>query len=264
MSNKEVLPKITVSLYVKDGIDLTTIGESLLSIDKEYRHFVKYKFGGKKPYSDELLVLGGVREGSYIFDLMSFMMSGDGMMFATTFTTLTDFYLRMSETIEYLKNPFSRDKPYFDALMMEHMIAIMDMAAKPTSHVEISITGNNYAPIIVNTGEAKTIQANANQELEEILAPTSFPIDNQFVLFTQLTRNLTSKSGTKGIINEISPSQRDITFISPDVKKDILQLKESNPLLIGFMAEVEVVKVTGKPDRYNILKINGEVSAPQP
>jgi hypothetical protein len=148
-------------------------------------------------------------------------------------------------------------------MTLENIITLMDLVSNPDQQINITINAPvNNSPIIIYGRDARVIQANAGVELSQILEPKISEEDGQFILFTQLNKNLKTKSGNKAIAPNISPSQRDVIFASEEVKKEVLLIRESNPLLIGFQVDLEIIQVEGKPDLYKVLNIRGTLDAP--
>lgn len=256
MDKNEEYQKIVLNLDT-DGIDVETMSLSLLALDKEYRHFIKIFYGNKKQYADEKLRISKVKEGSHIYEFLSVLAVSSPFILASSYNTILDFFIHMRSVTSFLLFN-NKAKSELDQETLVNMIAFLAANQTPTTQINLTVEGNvniQDSNIQINHGDANTMTVNAKQELDILLAPAIQPQGSQTVIFVMLNNAVKSLAGNRAIIPEISPSIREATFASQDVKNQVLKLKDDNPFSHGFIAEIEVIEVLGKPDVYRITNV---------
>ena len=89
-------------------------------------------------------------------------------------------------------------------------------------------------------------------KIEEILKET---YERVALKLYQARSDIKSKTGNKGIIEEINEKPLNIIFDNDDTKEQILQ-SEINPLKSIFIVDVKIINVDQKPTIYKILKLH--------
>jgi len=155
----------------------------------------------------------------------------------------TDFSSILDQVIENSK----KDKPGY----------VQFMKAVPQMFVQTTINGNVELTINLNSNDANAVQNRIKQEItdlkiEEILKET---YERVALKLYQARSDIKSKTGNKGIIEEINEKPLNIIFDNDDTKEQILQ-SEINPLKSIFIVDVKIINVDQKPTIYKILKLH--------
>jgi len=251
--------------YVLDGkyIEAESVGKAILSLNKEYKSYIKNRFGNRGTYKDAKLLIKGVQDGSQEYHFIETLVYM-GMMSLSNYNTMADFIIHIKALIEHYKG-IVKTKPQIGKESMENVMNIIEPILNDNSNdIKISLEGANITiekpTININYSEGNIIYNNAQRDINNISSPSYSASKSVEIYFTQIAK---SDSGSKALVPSVSNKTLPIKFSDDNVKSTVIDLKNKNPLLNGFKAEIEVEEVQGKTKSYIVKQIKGLID-PEP
>jgi hypothetical protein len=258
--NKE--PKIPESSLIfkienKRPIELIDLTKSLISLSNQFSNYV-FREGNSKEEREAKLYIKEIKSGSVIIELIEYATVGM-IPFIENINTIVGFADNLKRAIKYyLTN--EGEKPETNINDLKEFYTILNPVAKDNGSqmfFQTTINGNVIQTINLNFNDTNTVQNRIKQDIlelrtEEILNDT---YERVALKLYQARSDLKSKTGNKGIIEEISEKPLNIYFNNDEIKEQILQA-EINPLKSIFIVDVKIINVDKKPAIYKILKLH--------
>jgi hypothetical protein len=258
--NKEST-KIDTSLIFKienkRPIELMDLTKSLISVSNTFADYV-IKEGTSKDEREAKLYIKEIKSGSVIVELIEYATNGM-IPFIENVNTIVGFTLNLKKTIDYYLNN-AGEKPKTTINDLKDISSIVNPVAKDNGSqlfVQTIINGNVELTINLNSNDANALQNKIKQEIidlkiEEILNETH---ERVALKLYQARSDIKSKTGNKGIIEEINNSPLNIIF-DDDKTKELIFQSEINPLKSIFIVDVKIINVDQKPTIYKIMKLH--------
>lgn len=174
--------------------------------------------------------------------------------FLGSLNDVVQFFLGKRETED---NPTKKEA--------EQIIKILEPVAKDNaSQLNVQFSGTTHIGEIhyhYNSQEANAVQNSARRYLGPIL-PTNKILHDELLVLHQVRGDPKSKSGDRGIIENISKMPVRLWFTSEEIKKGILKSPD-NPFQRVFIVDVEVKTVEdGKPALYKVFALKDSFEKP--
>ena len=245
---------LTVEVKNSRPVDLIDLTNSLAAFAEAFRDFANEHTGDPLPDNMRLYVKE-IRSGSIIADLIALNDQAEWLLknaevfgaFATNLNDVANFFLGKSNGLQ--EPPTAKEA--------RQVSQIVDPIAKDHgSQMNINVSEGGVVHInnvTINSTEANAIQNKVANYIAPKL-PAQMIMFDQLLVLEQVKNSLSSKSGDRGIIETINPRAVKLQFVSEDVKRKVLDLKE-NPLQCVFLVDVDVRSVEGKPMLYRILEV---------
>jgi hypothetical protein len=244
-------PSLTIKIEYKDSISLSEFKDFLEGWNNQYIRCISLK--GKEADNDVLLIKE-IRQGSIIIELISSLIP-----LISDYNTISSFFVSLKSLFGWLISK-TGNKPDMEICDLENTKKII---APVNNHagrqINISIEGDNNAPIIIDSVIAKTIAHNADEELEKLIEHTEIiendeNKENVILKFKQIKDDENNNKNTKGIIQEINNKEYPVLF-SEGIKNRILHGSD-NPFLQNYLVNVKVNKNNETIKSYTILALN--------
>lgn len=258
---------LTVEINNKRPIELVDLTTSFLSLGEEYKRFV----GLHPEFSespDVRLYIKEIRTGSVKADLMALaatmipvvtpLLSQTNSLigFAKHLKTAYDYFLGKAET-----------KPILHNTEYGNLTAIVEPVAKDngsqinfiTQHID---NRTIYQDFKLDSHEANEAQNLIAKERLLLKAPETQPHRKKVLYWYQARNDMQSRAGDRGIIESIAPSPIKIEF-EDDAAKDAMLHGLANPFLTGYVVDVAVETIQGKPVLYKVVGYHGKVEPPE-
>ena len=252
---------LTITIENTRPIELSDLTNSLQSLGRQYSRYLSKNKVRVTPESK--LYVQEVRNGSAVFELIDLLPVGLAFANAENFNTLIDFGKNLGEVYKWFIGKGPKPKEELREPDLKNYEAILSPVAKDSGS-QMLFTGNfNDSPITiyqVNSLEANAAQNSIGRLINEqrLIQPGGY--HENVVFYLHVFKNQpTSGTGEKGVIESISQLPIKVTFASDTVKAEIGFIQGQNPMLIGFIVDVQVETIQGKPVLYNILRVRGQV-----
>lgn len=245
---------LTVEVKNSRPVDLIDLTSSLAAFAEAFKDFANEKTGDPLPDNMRLYVKE-IRSGSIIADLIALNDQAEWLLkhaevfgaFAANLNDIANFFLGKPNELQ--------DAP--TAKQAKQISHIIDPIAKDHgSQMNVIVSSGgvvNINNVTINSTEANAIQNKVANYIAPKL-PAQMGMADQLLVLEQVKNNPSSKSGDRGIIETISTKAVKLQFVSEEVKRKILEIKE-NPLQCVFLVDVDVRSIEGKPMLYRILEV---------
>jgi hypothetical protein len=249
--------KIVVEIKNHYPVELLDLTQSLYSFAKEYEGYAYSEFEGADKRGTKLYVKE-IRTGSIITELMP---HAAGLLpLLSEANTVVGFAKHLKTVIDWLRQPEVEEKPSISRTTLTNVNSIVDPVAKDSaSQLNIHTEIHNHAPvyITVNSSDANAIQHTARAELDLLRAPI-VGRHNKVVMYWWQTRNDTSQTGDRAIIESISPKPLKVIFDSERIKLNMLKL-DDNLFKHAFIVDVDVETIENRPVLYKVVNVYEEI-----
>jgi len=258
---------LTVEINNKRPIELVDLTSSFLSLGEEYKRFVSlHPEFSEAP--DVRLFIKEIRTGSVKADLMALATSTVAMA-APLFSdanSVIGFAKHLKSAYDYFLGK-KEDKPALHNTEYGNRSNIIEPIAKDRGSQINFITQNDnrtnvYLEFNLNSHEANEAQNLITRERLQLKAPETQPHTKKVLYWYQAKNDLFSKTGDRGIIESISPSPVKIEF-EDEAAKDAMLHGRQNPFLTGYVVDVSVETIQGRPVLYKVLRYHGQVEPPE-
>lgn len=245
---------LTVEVKNSQPVDLIDLTNSLAAFAEAFRDYASDNTGD--PLPDNLrLYVKEIRSGSIIADLIALYDQAEWLIknaevfaaFAANLNDLSNYFLG---------KPNSLPEPPTHKQAKQLSNFVNPVAKDSGSQVNINVSDGasvNIYNLNINPTEASAIQNKVAHYVAPKL-PAEMTLVDQLMILEQVKNSTSSKSGDRGIIEAISLKAVKLQFVSEDVKRKVLDLKE-NPLQCVFLIDVDVRSISGKPMLYRVLDV---------
>lgn len=261
--NMESNYAIRIEIKNKKPIELVDLTNSFFNIADEYKRYTESKFGELKK-EDVTLYIQDIKSGSIIADLFSITPA------ILPILSNSQDAANIIQFASYLKNVYdfllgrNNNRPNFTKVNYLNFAGFVEPIAKDNaSQLNIHTIHNEKVELIFNLSsiDANAAQNSVKRELG-LLAEPSTGIHRNVVFYWYQARNdASSQAGDKVIIESIYPFPVKAIFDSELVKSKVVWCNE-NPLTSGYLVDVSVETIQGKPVLYKILDIHSRIAYP--
>lgn len=239
-----------------EPVELLDLTQSLVALGDEYKRFLGSNPGYGAPTELKLYVRD-IRAGSVIADLIAF--APFMLVFMEHANSVVAFGQYLHAAYRFLTSK-TKDKPLaVDKRNYENLSQIVEPVAKDGgSQLNISTINNQennvYLTININSMEANMAQNIARREIASMREPAT-RFREQAVMYWYQARDDFGPAGDLGIIESITTKPVKVTFLSNDIKQQMIY-----PAVLfrkAHVVDVEVESVQGQPVLYKIVKYHG-------
>lgn len=256
----------TVELKNKRPIELVDLTSSFMSIGEEYKRFVSLRPEFTEA-PDVRLYIKEIKSGSVKADLIA-LASTTGAVVAPILSdanSVIGFARHLKTAYDYFLGRNS-NKPPLHNTEYGNLSNIIEPVAKDNgSQVNFIIQNIDnrtvYQTFKLDYHEANEAQNVIAKERASLKLPNAQPHKKKVLYWYQARNDLLSRAGDRGIIETISPAPVKIEF-EDDAAKDAMLHGAANPFLTGYIVDVIVETIQGKPVLYKVVKYHGSVEPP--
>lgn len=276
MSEARGVPSLTITYDNASPVELADLTVSLQSVARRYARFAAQNHLDLEEDSAKLYVRR-IAAGSIVVDLTNLAMAhkeivgtvgavaAGSVLVATQTNALVTFAKNMRDGLNYLCGK-SDKKTELPANELRDLARIVEPVAKDING-SFSIVANDGASIQVsvhyNSLEANTIQNRAEKEIEERREPGQKRFKQVLMYWHQASREAGSRTD-RAVIDAIYEKPLKVVFDDEDQEiKNRMISGQSNPFTIGFLVDVELLTIRGRPVAYKVTHLY-EVLADDP
>jgi hypothetical protein len=243
-------PTLTIKIEYKDSISLSEFKDSLEGWNNQYTKCISQK---NKEANNDVLLIKEIKHGSIIIELNSSLLP-----LLSDYNTIVTFFSSLNILFTWLGSKIGT-KPKMEISDLENTKKII---APVNNHdgrqINISIEGDNNAPIIIDSEIAKTILHNVDEELNNLNAQPEVTAgdenkENVILKLKQIKDDENNNKNTKGIIHEIDDKEYPVMFTS-GIKYKILH-ENDNPFLKIYLVNIKINKINGITTSYTVLDL---------
>lgn len=252
---------LNITIYNSKPVELLDLTESMNGLGRQYIRFLEKN--GNKVTDDAKLYVREMRTGSIIIELVDLVpLTAPMFVDAENFNHVIDFAKNLKTVYEYFVGKGEAPQEELKEQDLRNYSTFLNPIARDKAS-QINVSGDyNYSPIVhinLNSIESNAIQNQISEAIGKI-KETVPGLHNNVVFYWHTIRNSKiSTSGETGIIETVSPKPIKVVFSSEYIKLQLAFIEDKNPMLSGFIVDVNVETIQGRPVLYNILKVHGIV-----
>ncbi|WP_375323330.1 hypothetical protein [Flagellimonas sp. GZD32] len=247
---------IQYCIEYKDPIEISEFTKSLNGFSNEYKKFVKDNYGHEFPV-DAKLHIEKIEEGSVLATLVEYQ---DLILpFVGEVNTVWEFGKNLKTLYDhFLGNNNKPDDLKYDVKDLQNIADILAPGTHKENKITINVYGdhNNVPVLNADSIDASAMTHRIGQEKKMLETPKSSKYTKQAFYFDQAKKDIGSKSGNFGIIENLYPFRLKVIFEDDKLDKTAMLHGEHNPLMATYIVDVEVQMVKEKPKIYKILKLH--------
>jgi hypothetical protein len=261
--------KLLIEIKNKRPIELMDLTESMNGLGVQYNRFLTERGGSS---SSSKLYVREMRTGSVIIELMEMLPATAMFANLENYNNVIDFAKHLQSVYNFFRGTSVSDSPMtveatpyvddFSVSELRNYSSIVEPVAKDNgSIVNISGEFNNSPVVVLNIphADANVIQNEISRLIKDSKESISGFRSNVVFYWHTIKSNSKTKTGDKGIIEALSLSPVKIMFSSDQTKKVMAFMENENPMLMGYVVDVDVQTIQGKPVLYNILKVHSTI-----
>ena len=247
-------PILRVEIKNDHPIALDDLAASLGALSDEYREWVQES--SDVAVTDDLhLFVRELRSGSTIADLVA--LAPVALPFVENANTVIDFasYLKFAIGALLKRDNQTAELPQHS---YKNLPSILEPIAKDSgSQLNVSTVVNGDVNIYLHVDhvEANAAQNAARRSLKESAQPVTGLHQQVAMSMHQARNDVKSSAGDRAIIESIYPKAVKVVFASEELKRQVLQRAE-NPFEGGYLIDVQVETINGRPAIYKVLTIH--------
>lgn len=258
--NSENEAKLTVKIENVKPVELLDLSDSLQCLGRQYvRYLTKHNV---KISNEARLYVKEIRAGSVIIDLQDLLPFSVLFADAKNFNNVVDFAKNLKQVYDFFLGKVASPKEELKEQDLKNYNAIVNPVAKDAgAQMFFNATFNNFAVVVyqLSSLEANAAQNSIRRELDNI-KETVAGFHDKVVFYWHTIRNAQDVStGEKGVIESINSMPVKVTFLNDALKNEIAFMKDYNPMLSGFVVDVQVETIQDRPVLYKILKVHDVV-----
>ena len=241
-------PEATLTIAINNTrpIELTDLTRALLSFSDEFRRTLDDR---EAIGADVRLYVKELRTGSIIADVVAISPQLiQGISYANS---VWSFAKHLKGAFDFLTGK-SNDEPEIDKTSYENLSNFVEPIAKDNgSQVNIGVV-NGPVYVSLNSTEANAAQNNARKKIDQMREPEIKTHDKVLLYWYQARNDTNSQAGDRGIIESIHKRPVKVVCASDSIKARMI-LDDANPFKYGYLVDVVVETVRGKPVVYKII-----------
>lgn len=249
---------LTFEIRNDQPVELTDLTSALTALGHQYSRYLAaqdYRFTKQ----ESKLYVKQIRSGSIIAELAGYAATHHKEVaeFAKSGASVVGFAKQLVGAIKSLKDggKTATQLPQKDLRDLAKIVDVTASDPKGSLHIEAREHGTVNINVTLNSVEANAVQNQATRliEAQKLPTETTFPR----VLLYWHTASL-GNSNT-GVIEKVTDKPLPVTIDNDEWKKQMLAGK-TNPLLIGFIVDVEVLYVRGEPKVYRVINFHEAIT----
>ncbi len=254
--------RIVIVFENRDPIDLLDFTASLSAVAREHEARARANSPSINVDETRLLVVD-VRKGSIVLELLPALAPIISSMEYTN--TAIDFVKHLASLVSPLKNVGGRltDPATQQLKNLNDMVASVAKDSGGQLFIAAKYTnGTTLQELVIRKEEAQIISANALAQRREIENRSSSILERVLMTLHQSSvedLKVGKKTSEKGIVERIGPTPRPLIYASDlagqRIKEEIFR-SDGNPFQKGFVIDVDVETVGGKPRAYRVLAVH--------
>ena len=245
-----------IKLVHEKPVDLIQMANSLIALDNIAKSHISKEYGVK----ESRILLNGVKEGCDIYQLALDFGSGvlpmlEGISTVKDILSYIDSYKKIeNKTVDEIR----KDKHY-NVIDAESINKLADpiLSGNENTNIQITIMGDNKAPITITQNDAKAISNNADfikeitSQKEEIIDDKK-PFEKVLIKMYQM-KDTKRQVQDKAYCDDILHGKPISTIIENEEEK-----KEMLPHAFTslFLVDIETVKCDGEIKLYRVTKLH--------
>jgi len=266
-------PHIVLNLKTKNPIELTDFVSAFTSISNQYEKFIRAHYPDMS--SDANFFVREVRAGSIEAELIPWALQG--------LSAVVNVIEQVEIVVKFVQNYGGALSPYLGGSkspevtrsdLKDFMGAVSAIANDPNGHATLRAVAFEdgkkkiKAAISFDTSEAR--QAQRQIEDQQVMIEANESADHQRVLmvFTQSNikdATMGKRTGERVRVEEISPRDLPLIYASDLAEQRIkheVREADDNVYKKGFVVDVNVQLVNGKPAAYRITNVHQVIDLP--
>jgi len=266
-------PHIVLNLKTKNPIELTDFVSAFTSISNQYEKFIRAHYPDMS--SDANFFVREVRAGSIEAELIPWALQG--------LSAVVNVIEQVEIVVKFVQNYGGALSPYLGGSkspevtrsdLKDFMGAVSAIANDPNGHATLRAVAFEdgkkkiKAAISFDTSEAR--QAQRQIEDQQVMIEAKESADHQRVLmvFTQSNikdATMGKRTGERVRVEEISPRDLPLIYASDLAEQRIkheVREADDNVYKKGFVVDVNVQLVNGKPAAYRITNVHQVIDLP--
>jgi hypothetical protein len=243
--------KLTIKIDNKHPVELTEFTSAFLAMGEEYKRYIT-KNDTTAVDEDIRLYIKEIKTGSIIADLQA--LAPLALPFVENATTIIGFTAHIKTGIDFLLGK-SNEKPELEKQSYENLSVILAPVAKDNgSQINFSptVNGNVVLNLNVSSLEANAVQNACAREIAQLKEPETGFHDKVLLYWYQARNDTKSKTGDRAIVESISPANVKTIFATESIKAKMILDDHENPFKSGYVVDVAVETVNGRPKLYKI------------
>lgn len=253
---------IEVVIRNSDPIDLLDFTASLTAIAREHESRIRSSVPRVDVDQTRLLIVD-VRKGSIILELLPIL--APIISTAEVTNTAVEFVGHMKAVLGQLKVPGGRAEHATTAQLKNMNDTVQTVANDSRGEMSIAAryqNGDVIQELIITKNDARIISENATSQRREIEAKGSNVLNRVLMRLHQSSVDdlkVGRKTSEKGIVERVDLKPKPLIYASDlagQRLKDEIQKEEGNPFQKGFVVDLDVETVGGKPRAYRVLAVH--------
>ncbi|MDO5705473.1 MAG: hypothetical protein Q4G49_10445 [Paracoccus sp. (in: a-proteobacteria)] len=253
-----------IEIFIKNSepIDLLDFTASLTGIAREHEAQVRASTPQVSVDETRLLIVD-VRKGSIILELLPVL--APFVSTAEVTNTAVAFVENMRAAVTQLSQPGGRIQNATTTQLKNLNDTVRLVADDAKGELSIAArykSGDVIQEIVIDKKDAQVIEANVTAQRKEIEAKGSAQYERVLMRLHQSSADglkLDKRTSEKGIVERIDITPRTLIYASDRagerIKNEILN-GDGNPFQKGFIVDLDVETVGGKPRVYRILDVH--------
>jgi hypothetical protein len=255
--------RLRIEIKNKRPVELVDLTTSFLGIADEYKRFMESEFGILKQ-EDVSLYIQEIRTGSIIADLVGISPALLPLIpVMKNVATVIQFGSYLKKGYDFLLGK-SDEKPNFTKNNYQNFAGFLDPVAKDNAsqlNINTVINGNPTLVFTLSSIDANAAQNMAKREIGLLSDPLTGIHKNVVLYWYQVKKDWLSQTGDRVTIESIYPHPVKVIFDNEEAKSSIIMGKD-NLFTSGYLADVAVETINGKPVLYKILNIHSRIEYP--
>lgn len=249
--------RLVIKIENNHPIELLDLTKSLVALSTQFNSYA-VKHGDCKENREATLYVKEIKSGSIILELVELATAGM-IPFIENTNTIIGFTQFLSSVVNYfLKN--EGDKPELHPSDMREISAIVNPISKDTgSQLNLSNTINGNVTFNFNIGSTETnaLQNVLKSEIEKLKLPEHSDeiYSSELLTWYQARDDMKSKTGNKGVIENLHPKPLNITFDSEELKEEMLH-SDINFFNTVYVVDVKIQTIQDEPKAFKIMKLH--------
>lgn len=243
--------KLTIKIENKHPVELTDFTNSFFAMADEYKRYISRNDEAAVD-GDIKLYIKEIKTGSIIADIQA--LAPLALPFIENAKTIIGFAGHLKTGFDFLLGRTDQ-RPELSKQSFENLSEILAPVAKDSaSQINFSpiINGNVEFNINLSSVEANAVQNACTREIASLKEPETGFHDKVLLYWYQARNDTKSQTGDRSIVESISQANVKTIFATESIKAKMLLDEHENPFKSGFVVDVAVETVNGKPKLYKI------------
>ena len=255
------VPLIVVVIENTDPIDLLDFTASLTGLAREHEARVRVQRPGLDLDETRLLIVE-VRKGSIILEMLPAL--APIITNVEYANTAIDFVKHMAGMVGQLKLPGGRLDDPTTAQLKNLGDTVQSIVRDSTGRLKIEARykhGKVLQELVIEKDDAVVIEANVTGQRREIEQSKSVAYPRVLMRLHQSSvedLRVGKRTSEKGIVESIDMTPRTLIYVSDlagqRIKEEIMK-PDGNPFQKGFVIDLDVETVGGKPRAYRVIEV---------